>query len=797
MGAWLLLVLLSHAIGPLLEGSPASDLSSVTVAMQRAGGPVGDRTMRIAYRTWRKRGGERDSGDPIIYLHGSPGDSGNFERLGSVLASRGWAGIAPDLPGFGASERWIPDYSVRAHARGVLAMMDALHIERAHLVAWSMGGGVALSMADLAPQRVASITLMGAIASQTGEGTGSYAFEHAKYALGYLAFVVGGELVPIPWHHERSLRHSFIRNFMDTDMRDLERVMRRLEIPTLILHGDNDPLVPAWAAELHHAMIRPSRLVMLDGGHFLPVLRAEESADWIDAFLRDVGQASFRRGEVWRAPSTVRSGLWGATLDLLERTRRVHWAIQAIAVLLLARLTRSGTIALAGVLRAVDGVTLAASLVGLLGERALFARGGPLRVIAGALGTFLLLLVAWAMGEGLVAQAPRVGMAGIVGGLALATGAIHALRLGWTWSGRRRFLAGVQRCLHHEFWHPVVFYLPLVPWLVLLSVRHRGALVFTCANPGIANGGGVAGESKLEILRGLGDDPCVLHAELVPAGPAAEERAAVVRQIMACDPRLGSYPVVLKPLAGERGYGLRIARSDADVLGYLRTMTRDVIVQAFHPGPVEVGVLWARDPRSMDRGRIVSVTRKEFPRVVGDGRRTLVELILAHPRYRSQERLFRARMGDRVHEVPSEGEVVSLGGIGNHAQGAAFFDAPELISDALSARIEGLALGFRGEGGGEIDYGRFDVRAPSLEAVREGRDLGIVEVNGTLAESTNLYDPRRSLLFAWRVLFAQWALVYRLGAIRRSRGVRPLAIRRLVCLLVAHHGDRPDGGLGA
>ncbi len=761
----------------------------MTVPLQRGDGPVADRTMTMAYRLW----GGQESGIPIVFLHGSPGDSGNFVRLGSALASRARAGIAPDLPGFGAGEHWIPDYSVRAHARAVLAMLDALSIERVHLVAWSMGGGVALSMADIAPERVVSLTLMGAIASQAGEGTGSYAFEHAKYALGYLAFVVGGEFVPIPWHHERHLRHSFIRNFMDTDMRELEAIMRRLTTPTLILHGDNDPLVPAWAAMLHHEMIRPSRLVMLDGGHFLPVLRADESASWIDAFLHDVESGSFARGEVWRAPATVRSGLWGWTLDLLEGMRRVHWAIQALVILLVARIGRSGAIALAGLLRAMDSVTLAVSLVGLVAERALFGREGPLRTILGAAGTCVLLFVAWGAGEVLVAQAPRVGWAGFGAGGVVLIGVVHALRLGWTWSGRRRFVACIARTLHHEFWHPCVFYLPLVPWLAMLALRHRGILVFTCANPGIANGGGVAGESKIDILRGLGDDPSVLHAELIPAGGSPQERARRVREVMADEERLGSFPVVLKPLAGERGYGLRIAHSDADLLEYFQVMTRDVIVQVYHPGPVEVGVLWARDPGTMDRGRIVSVTRKAFPRVVGDGRRTIAELILAHPRYRCQEHLFRARMGDRVHHIPRDGESVDLGGIGNHAQGAIFYDAPELIRKPLCLRIERLALGFRGLGDGGLDYARFDVRAPSLEAVREGRDLGIVEVNGTLAESTNLYDPRRSMLFAYRVLFRQWALVYRLGAVRRSHGARPLSVRALVRLLADHHGNRPEG----
>ena len=123
--------------------------------------------------------------------------------LAPMLANTGRECFAPDLPGFGESAHWVADYSVRAHAHAVLAMMDALAIERAHLVVWSMGGGVSLNMADLAPDRVASITLIAAIGAQEAEGSGDYLFEHAKYALGYLGFVIGGELLPLPWHRER------------------------------------------------------------------------------------------------------------------------------------------------------------------------------------------------------------------------------------------------------------------------------------------------------------------------------------------------------------------------------------------------------------------------------------------------------------------------------------------------------------------------------------------------------------------------------------------------------------------
>ena len=132
----------------------------------------------------------------LVLLHGSPGSARNFEDLGPELAARGWDVFAPDLPGFGRSGGDVPSYSILAQAHATLAMLDALSIERAHLASWSMGGGVVLHVAELAPERVASIAQIAAIGVQEAEGSGSYYFEHLKYAFAWFGLIVLPELVP-------------------------------------------------------------------------------------------------------------------------------------------------------------------------------------------------------------------------------------------------------------------------------------------------------------------------------------------------------------------------------------------------------------------------------------------------------------------------------------------------------------------------------------------------------------------------------------------------------------------------
>jgi hypothetical protein len=66
-----------------------------------------------------------------------------------------------------------------------------------------------------------------------------------------------------------------------------------------------------------------------------------------------------------------------------------------------------------------------------------------------------------------------------------------------------------------------------------------------------------------------------------------------------------------------------------------------------------------------------------------------------------------------------------------------------------------------------------------------------VELNGTMSESTNLYDPSRSLLWSYGVLFRQWELMFAIGAARKRSGSRPMRLRDLLTAARDHYKGRP------
>lgn len=329
-----------------------------------------------------------------------------------------------------------------------------------------------------------------------------------------------------------------------------------------------------------------------------------------------------------------------------------------------------------------------------------------------------------------------------------------------------------------EFWPAWAAYLPVIPWIAAMALRHRSLGVITAANPGMPDGG-IVGESKFDILRSLPRAWTVPSAR-IDEGPLDARVGAVAA--FAEHPDV-SFPLVLKPDVGQRGAGVRRVGSVAEARAYLATVTGTVVAQPWHPGPHEAGLFYWRHPDE-PRGRISSITHKVFPAVTGDGRRTLAALVHDHPRYVRQATVFLARHAAEADRVLEDGERFALGLVGNHCQGTMFRDGAHLWTPALDARVDAIARQVPG-----FFIGRFDVRYSDAARFRAGENFAIVELNGVTAEPTDIYDPDRSVASAYRALFEQWRLAFAIGAANRRRGERPASTLRLARLALVHLRD--------
>ncbi len=322
-----------------------------------------------------------------------------------------------------------------------------------------------------------------------------------------------------------------------------------------------------------------------------------------------------------------------------------------------------------------------------------------------------------------------------------------------------------------EFWHPFLFYIPVGLYYFWLAVRFRSLTLPTAVNPSIYSGGMIR-ESKSQILDLVPESERRWFAphttyHFTAQGSLDEHVEAALAVVSAAGLVL---PIVAKPDQGQRGAGVRPIYTAHDLRAYFETMPRGItiVLQTLAPFKHEVGLMYYRLP-SEQRGRIVSVTLKEFPFVVGDGERTLRELIEADDRAKLVSEVYFKRHAASLDRVLTIGERFPLVFAGNHAQGCIFRDGLHLLTPALSARIDEIAHGLP-----RFFFGRFDIRFRDVESLQRGEGFMIVEVNGAGAEATHIWDPEARLLDAYRTLFDQYKVLFVIGDANRRAGHAPL-----------------------
>lgn len=319
-------------------------------------------------------------------------------------------------------------------------------------------------------------------------------------------------------------------------------------------------------------------------------------------------------------------------------------------------------------------------------------------------------------------------------------------------------------------------WLNLVPMVIQwfwLSARHGSATLPSSANPALTCGG-LVGDGKLEYFAIMG-----LCARAVTApytfidneGPQSLETALGAMQSAGL-----AFPVIAKPNLGWCGFGVRLVRDADDLLNYLAAypLGERLVIQHFVTFEGEAGLYYERLPGE-EQGRITGILLRSFPRVVGDGARTIAELIAADPRL--------ARLGrDGLSEpccdtaiVPQAGEVVRVSTIGSTRVGGLYRDGSEMITAELTAALDTIARDMT-----DFHVGRFDVRYESAGALRAGRGFSIIEVNGAGSEAVHAWDPRFTLKQAYRIVFAKQRRIFEIGAAMRRKGYAPVRARSLI-----------------
>ena len=270
------------------------------------------------------------AGPVLLLVHGMGGGYENWREVIGPLA-RNHTVIAPDLPGHGASAPNGGDYSVGALAVGLRDLLLALGHERATLVGHSLGGGIAMQLSYQFPELAERLVLVssGGLGSEVSlilraaalPGSELWITASAQTA-SWLGPVVGWglgavRLRPSPASIEVARGYASLRDpgrraaFLATLRSVINVGGQRIDasdrlyltegIPTLIVWGERDPIIPVSHGERAHAAIAGSRLEIFDGVGHIPQLEAPARfVAVLEWFLEQTEPARFDARE-WRA----------------------------------------------------------------------------------------------------------------------------------------------------------------------------------------------------------------------------------------------------------------------------------------------------------------------------------------------------------------------------------------------------------------------------------------------------------------------------------------------------------------
>ena len=253
--------------------------------------------LRVGY----ERAGQ---GPPMVLLHGYVGDGattwrGQLDALGDQFTVVAW-----DAPGAGGSSDPPESFGLAGYADCLAGFIGRLGLERPHVVGLSFGGALALELYRRHPEVPATLVLASAYAGWGGSLPADVADQRLRQAMA-LSELSGeefvGTLLPTMFSEGtapeavaafgasmRSFHPAGFRAMARASAGNVREVLGRIEVPTLLVYGDQDVRAPLAVAEDLHAAIPGSRLVVLPGvGHVCNIEAPDEFNRVVRDFLHD------------------------------------------------------------------------------------------------------------------------------------------------------------------------------------------------------------------------------------------------------------------------------------------------------------------------------------------------------------------------------------------------------------------------------------------------------------------------------------------------------------------------------
>jgi len=314
-----------------------------------------------------------------------------------------------------------------------------------------------------------------------------------------------------------------------------------------------------------------------------------------------------------------------------------------------------------------------------------------------------------------------------------------------------------ERLVNWELWPFALIYAPLGPLWLWYAAKAKAFWWFSPANPTLTFAG-FDGEGKKEMYDQL---PSEFYPQTIYIQPSLSfeevKKRVAEKELM--------YPLCVKPEVGLKGLLFRKVDSEEKLKIYHERIGLEYLIQPLVEAPMEVSVFYYRYP-NQSNGVISGFLQKEMMHVYGDGKQTLWDLIIQHPKaqYRLEE--MRIKHEKMLNTVLPAGEKYILTHAANLNRGARFTNLHKLVDEKLLSVFDPLSHRC------QWYYGRYDLKCNSIEELKEAKFI-ILEFNGAGAEPNHVYNSEFSWLGALKVFAHHWKVLYEIGRYNhRYNGVR-------------------------
>jgi len=315
-----------------------------------------------------------------------------------------------------------------------------------------------------------------------------------------------------------------------------------------------------------------------------------------------------------------------------------------------------------------------------------------------------------------------------------------------------------QKIYDWEQWHFNVIYAPLTLVWLYYWIKAGKFWFFSNVNPTLQFSG-LEGETKKEMFDQLPKESYPTTIYIQPN----ESFDNVVTMMQQANLH---FPVAVKPDIGTKGLCFRKIENEAALKKYHQKVPFVYLIQTMVELPLEMSVFYVRYPNST-KGIITGITAKEYLQVKGNGQDTLLQLIQAHPKAKYRIAELTIKHAENLQKVIADEEVYFLSIAGNHNRGARFVNLHHEIDEQLTKVFDDISNYTK-----HFYYGRFDIKTASLQELKQGTSIQILEFNGTGAEPNHIYDCNMSYFNALKTIATHWKYLYEIGRINYHKGVK-------------------------